>query len=41
MRLPEIRNRTAIRRDGEKDSSATRMPRYVVPQKKHVEAKAR
>ena len=37
---PEIEYRKHISIAGEKDSSATRIPRYVVPQKKHTQASA-
>src|SRR5579872_3206519 len=38
---PEIVYRIAISETGENDSSATRIPRYVVPQKTHTHANAR
>jgi hypothetical protein len=37
---PESRKRVLTSTRGGKDSSAMRMPRYVVPQKKHTDANA-
>jgi hypothetical protein len=37
---PEIRYRTHTSVVGENDSSAMRMPRYVVPQKMHTQTSA-
>ena len=41
MMDPEIRKRTHTKVMGGKVSSAMRMPRYVVPQKKHTASRAR
>jgi hypothetical protein len=40
INIPETKYRRHISIAGEKDSNATRIPRYVVPQKKHTQASA-